>query len=74
MPRCPRVTAVETARKLRNDGWYFARQTGSHAQYFHRTKPGTVTIPMRGSAILHPQVLKSILRQARLTVQQFIAL
>lgn len=49
-----------------NDGWFFTRQNGSHRQYKHPIKKGTVTIPF------HPGELSkrteiSILRQAGLT-------
>ena len=30
------------------DGWYFARQKGSHKQYKHPLKKGIVTIPDHG--------------------------
>jgi predicted RNA binding protein YcfA (HicA-like mRNA interferase family) len=28
-------------RELSSDGWYLARQAGSHRQFKHPTKPGT---------------------------------
>ncbi|MGH3066434.1 MAG: type II toxin-antitoxin system HicA family toxin [Gaiellaceae bacterium] len=40
---------------------------GSHRQYRHPQKPGTVTIPGRRSDDLHPKSKASILYQARLT-------
>jgi predicted RNA binding protein YcfA (HicA-like mRNA interferase family) len=51
-------------RKLEADGWYLARQRGSHRQYKHHEKPGTVTVPGHGSDDLHPKTLNSILKQA----------
>ena len=30
------------------DGWFFSRQKGSHKQYKHPSKAGTVTIPDHG--------------------------
>ena len=32
-------------RKLEAHGWYEARQTGSHRQFRHPTRPGLVTVP-----------------------------
>lgn len=29
---------------LEKDGWYFVRQKGSHRQFKHPTKKGTVTV------------------------------
>jgi predicted RNA binding protein YcfA (HicA-like mRNA interferase family) len=49
------------------DGWYFVRQKGSHKQYRHPTKRGTVTIPDHGkNDELNHQVVSSILKQAGL--------
>jgi len=52
---------------IKNDGWYFVRQKGSHKHYRHLTKPGTVTIPGLPSDDLLPATAKSILNQAGLT-------
>ena len=47
------------------DGWYFVRQKGSHKQYKHATKKGTVTIPDHGkNDELNHQLVNSILKQA----------
>lgn len=35
----------EIIKKLEKDGWAEVRQTGSHKQFRHPTKPGTVTVP-----------------------------
>lgn len=48
------------------DGWYFAKQKGSHRQYKHPTKPGRVTIPGNRNDELQPGTWKSILKQAGL--------
>jgi predicted RNA binding protein YcfA (HicA-like mRNA interferase family) len=50
-------------RQLRRDGWYEVNQAGSHKQFKHPTKKGSVTVP-------HPNrdipigTLKSIEKQA----------
>jgi len=31
-------------RMIADDGWYQARQRGSHRQFKHPTKPGLVTV------------------------------
>jgi len=51
-------------RKLEGDGWYLARQRGSHRQYKHPVRPETVTVPGHPSDDLHPKTLNSILKQA----------
>jgi predicted RNA binding protein YcfA (HicA-like mRNA interferase family) len=32
-------------KQLHADGWYLARQSGSHRQFKHPEKPGIVTVP-----------------------------
>jgi predicted RNA binding protein YcfA (HicA-like mRNA interferase family) len=58
---------VRDAIKLvESDGWVLVRQKGSHRQYHHPTKPGTVTIAGKPSLDLDPKTERSILRQAGL--------
>jgi predicted RNA binding protein YcfA (HicA-like mRNA interferase family) len=56
----------EVLRMLRRDGWLMIRQRGSHRQFHHASKPGTVTVVGKLSKTLHPKILASILRQAGL--------
>ncbi|HEV8130605.1 MAG TPA: type II toxin-antitoxin system HicA family toxin [Acidobacteriota bacterium] len=59
-------------RALQKAGFYVDHQTGSHARLFHRThKELRVTIPIHNKE-LPPGTLKSILRQAGLSVDEFI--
>jgi predicted RNA binding protein YcfA (HicA-like mRNA interferase family) len=53
-------------RLLEADGWRVARQTGSHRQFRHPTKPGTVTVAGKPGVDLPPGALARILRQAGL--------
>jgi predicted RNA binding protein YcfA (HicA-like mRNA interferase family) len=48
------------------DGWRQIRQRGSHRQFCHPVKPGTVTIPGHPGDDLHPKTTASILKQAGL--------
>ncbi|MEX2598112.1 MAG: type II toxin-antitoxin system HicA family toxin [Dehalococcoidia bacterium] len=68
MPLKP-LRAREIVRKLERSGFQLTRQTGSHARHIHPNGRG-VTVP------IHPgdvpvAVLRSILRQARLTESQW---
>jgi len=56
----------EVIRIIKEDGWYYVRQTGSHRQYHHKVKKGTVTIAGRPNDEVHPKTLKSILNQAQI--------
>jgi predicted RNA binding protein YcfA (HicA-like mRNA interferase family) len=51
---------------IESDGWYFAKQKGSHRQFKHPTKPGRVTVPGGLNGDLPPGTSKSILTQAGL--------
>ncbi|HUY42400.1 MAG TPA: type II toxin-antitoxin system HicA family toxin [Acidimicrobiales bacterium] len=50
----------------RVDGWVQVRQRGSHRQFRHPTKPGTVTVPGALGEDLHVELISSIMRQAGL--------
>ena len=56
-------------RVVEADGWQLARTAGSHMQYRHATKPGTVTISAGGklSRDVPAGTLQSIRRQAGLS-------
>lgn len=50
---------------LEADGWGLARTKGSHHQFKHPNKPGTVTVPHPKAELPLP-TLRSIYRQAGL--------
>ena len=56
----------EAIRLIEEDGWFLVRTRGSHRQYHHASKPGTVTVAGHPKQDLHPKTLNSILRQAGL--------
>ncbi|MGH3084871.1 MAG: type II toxin-antitoxin system HicA family toxin [Gaiellaceae bacterium] len=51
---------------MREDGWKLERQKGSHRQYRHPVKSGTVTLAGDLNQELKPKTLASILRHASL--------
>jgi predicted RNA binding protein YcfA (HicA-like mRNA interferase family) len=51
---------------LKNDGWIQVRMKGSHRQFHHSQKPGTVTVSGKPSVDIPPGTLASALRQAGL--------
>ena len=63
-----RVTYRQLAKILEADGWLLERVSGSHMQYRHPTKPGTVTMPGGGKMgkDVPPGTLNSVLKQAQL--------
>lgn len=56
----------ELIARLGADGWYPVRQKGSHRQYHHPSKAGTVTVAGKPSIEVPPGTLNSILKQAGL--------
>ncbi len=48
------------------DGWYLDRTRGSHRQYKHSIKKGTVTIAGKLSTEIPKGTLISVLKQAKL--------
>ena len=53
----------EVIRLIEKDGWFEVRQSGSHKQYRHPEKPGTITVPHPKSEMA-TGTLKSIERQS----------
>ena len=56
----------EVLRILKQDGWIMERTRGSHRQFRHPNKPGTVTVAGKPNLDLRPATLASILKQAGL--------
>lgn len=57
----------EVIKRLEAKGWYLARNKGSHRQYKHLDKGGTVTVAGNLGIDLPLGTLKSIWRQAQIT-------
>jgi predicted RNA binding protein YcfA (HicA-like mRNA interferase family) len=51
---------------LEADGWHLVRVTGSHRQYHHPTKIGTVTVAGKPSQDMAPGTYNNVLKQAGL--------
>jgi predicted RNA binding protein YcfA (HicA-like mRNA interferase family) len=57
---------AELLRLLARNGWFQVRQRGSHRQFHHPTKAGTVTVAGKPSVDMPPATLNSVLKQAGL--------
>lgn len=53
-------------KRIEADGWVQARQRGSHRQFKHPTKPGTVTVSGKPNIDVPPGTLNNVLKQAGL--------
>jgi predicted RNA binding protein YcfA (HicA-like mRNA interferase family) len=55
---------------IEGDGWFQVRMKGSHRQFHHPTKVGTVTVSGKPSVDIPPGTLNSVLKQAGLKNQE----
>ena len=51
---------------IEKDGWFMVRQRGSHRQFHHSNKSGTVTVAGTPSIDVPRGTLNSVLKQAGL--------
>jgi len=74
MPKLPRIPSILVLRILKKIGFYEFHQSGSHIQLRHlKDKNKRITIPFHRKD-LAPKTLKSVLKQAGISVEQFIDL
>lgn len=65
MVKLPRLNAKDLASLVEKRGFILVRQSGSHRIY--KNEKGTrLTIPFHTSKILHPKIIKQVLRDADL--------
>jgi len=60
------VKVREVIAVLESDGWFVVRTRGSHRQFRHATKPGTVTVAGKLSVDVPAGTLASVWKQAGL--------
>jgi len=74
MPKLPRITSKKLLQVLLRAGFYVHHQRGSHINLRHDIKTHLhVVVPMH-SGDLAPKTTKSIIVQAEMTVEGFVAL
>jgi predicted RNA binding protein YcfA (HicA-like mRNA interferase family) len=56
----------DVLKMLMKDGWYLDRTRGSHRQFRHMIKPGTVTVSGNEGMDMPPGTLNSVLKQSGL--------
>ena len=69
MPKLPRLSARQIIVVLEKAGFSLARQSGSHMIY-KNSSGRRVTVPFHGATILHPKILKCIIRDADLSIEE----
>ena len=73
MPKLPRVTAREIIAALEKKGFLLARQSGSHKIY-KNAAGNRVTVPFHAQKVLHPKLLRSIMRDAGIEPEELESL
>jgi predicted RNA binding protein YcfA (HicA-like mRNA interferase family) len=71
MARLPVLRPREVAAVLTKLGFAEVRQRGSHRQYRHPDGRGT-TVPFHGSRDISPFLLRQIIKDIRLTPDEFL--
>jgi len=74
MSRFGSLKPRDVVRALQNAGFYIHEQSGSHVQLKHASRPGRVTVPNHQGFDVPKAIVKSIIRQAGLTNDEFAAL
>ena len=72
MPPLPIISADECIAALRQFGYRVARQKGSHARLTCEART-PVTVPMHKGKTLKRGTLRAILRDADISVEEFVA-
>jgi predicted RNA binding protein YcfA (HicA-like mRNA interferase family) len=57
---------MDVIKMIEKDGWYLMRTKGSHRQFKHPQKLGTVTVSGNSGKEMPPGTLNSVLKQAQL--------
>ena len=71
----PVMSGKLVVKALEQAGFYIDRTVGSHYVLVHRANPSrAVTVPVHGNRDLKPGTLRAIIRQAGMTVEEFLDL
>ena len=73
MPKLPRISSKEAIRSLERLGFEQVRQTGSHVVMKKETEEGEIGCVVPVHRELKVGTLSGILKQAQVTVEEFIA-
>lgn len=68
--KLPRLTPTQTIKIIEKLGFVLTRQSGSHKIYKNQ-KGIRITIPFHKNKILHPKIVKSIIKDAGINVDTF---
>jgi len=72
-PRLPRITSKDLVRVLKKRGFERVRSSGSHHIYRDENQV-RVTVPVHAGKTIHPRIIKRIIREIEITIEEFIKL
>ncbi len=67
--KTPRITADKLLKLLKTKGFFIVRQSGSHI-ILRNEKGVRVTVPCHSGKVIHPKIIKSILNDAELEIEE----
>jgi predicted RNA binding protein YcfA (HicA-like mRNA interferase family) len=70
----PALSARKVIRALKRAGFVEDRQKGSHLILIHAHKKARTVIPIRGNKTIKKPLLRAIIRDANLSLEEFVAL
>jgi predicted RNA binding protein YcfA (HicA-like mRNA interferase family) len=74
MPKLPSLTARKVVRALKRAGFVEDRQKGSHLMLIHPESKARTVVPVHPGKTIKDPLLQGIIRDANLSVDQFIEL
>jgi predicted RNA binding protein YcfA (HicA-like mRNA interferase family) len=74
MPKVPAVTARKLIKVLKKKGFVLIRTSGSHNIFVHHEKRVSVSVPMHSGRDLGRGITLSILKDADISVDEFLKL
>lgn len=73
-PRLPSLTGKELVRVALKAGFVLRRQSGSHVIYVRDSDMARIVIPLHAGKTLKPKTLHGIIRDMKLTTEEFARL
>ena len=74
MTKVPSLGYEKVISALRRDGWVVVRQKGSHIRLQKRTRTEVLKLTVPAHRSIKRSTLSHVLKQARMTVEEFEAL
>ena len=72
--KLPRLTALEVIKALHKLDFEEVRSSGSHKIYKNKDKSKRIVIPYHSGKIIHPKIIKDILKVINIPLEEFIQL